>query len=65
MTNEGLAIRVIQAAKRASYYNAAEGDCWWQEREARRAANAEFTRLAEEAKAAGVYPEDELRGYLV
>lgn len=65
MTNEELIAKLHIAAGNLSYYNAAEGSCYSQEREARGVAQAEFAKARQAAVEAGIDVASVLRGYLV
>lgn len=65
MTNEELIEQLEKAASNLSYFNAAEGDSWNKEREARLTAYAEFCRVRELCEIANIDIKPILRGYLI
>jgi hypothetical protein len=51
---EALIAKLKQAASNLSHYNAAEGDSWYRERDARMVAQAEFSACKKECDAVGI-----------
>ena len=64
-SNEELILALKEAASRLSYFNAAEGDQWAKERDARRAAHTTFYTMKEIAMERGIYDQDQFKHYLV
>lgn len=54
LTDEQLLEFYENQANEMSYYNAAEGQSWYEERPARLACKAELTAIAEEIKERGI-----------
>jgi hypothetical protein len=63
MKTKNLIADLHEAANLLSYYNAAEGDCWFSERANREVCRAEFNRIREELTACGVDVDFLLEGH--
>ena len=65
MTDEELAEATRKAAADLSFYNAAEGECWRSERDARSRAYENFQSLRKQCEKYGINWNPDNIGYLV